>query len=116
MVLYRPVGTKELELIEQSGYTKYPPRLPEQPIFYPVLNERYAAEIAERWNTKDSRSGFCGYVTRFEVEDGFLAQYEVQTAGRAYHQEYWIPAEDLAALNRHIIGKIEFIRTFGKNP
>ena len=34
MILYRPVGTKELALIEESGYTRYPPRLPEQPIFY----------------------------------------------------------------------------------
>ena len=50
MILYRPVGTAELELITESGFTRFPPRLPEQPIFYPVLNERYAREIAERWN------------------------------------------------------------------
>lgn len=116
MTLYRPVGEQERVLIEQSGCTSFPPRLPEQPIFYPVLNERYACEIAERWNVKDARSGFRGYVTRFEVEDGFLAGYEVHTVGQTYHQEYWIPAEDLAALNEHIIGKIEFIRTCQANP
>lgn len=49
MKLFRPVGTKELELIEQSGFTAFPPRLPEQPIFYPVLNVEYATEIAELW-------------------------------------------------------------------
>ena len=38
-ILYRPVGPKELELIVASGYREFPPRLPEQPIFYPVLNE-----------------------------------------------------------------------------
>ena len=31
--LYRPIGQKELDLIAESGFTKFPPRLPEQPIF-----------------------------------------------------------------------------------
>lgn len=111
MILYRPVGEQELALIRESGYTAFPPRLPEQPIFYPVLNEQYAAEIAGKWNTKDPVSGFKGYVTRFEVDDGFLSRYEVQTVGRSYHQEYWIPVGDLTEFNRHIIGKIDVIQT-----
>lgn len=109
MILYRPVGARELALIAESGYTAFPPRLPGQPIFYPVLNERYAAEIASRWNTRDPASGFQGYVTRFQVDDVFLARYKVQTVGRSYHQEYWIPAEALDEFNRHIAGKIEVI-------
>ena len=52
MVLYRPVGTEELELIRKTEYCAFPPRLPEQPIFYPVLNEKYATEIASKWNLK----------------------------------------------------------------
>ena len=111
MILYRPVGTQELALIAESGYTSFPPRLPEQPIFYPVLNHQYAAEIASKWNTRDPASGFKGYVTRFEVDDSFLARYQVQTVGRSFHQEYWIPAGDLAEFNRHISGKIEVIQT-----
>ena len=111
MILYRPVGEQELALIRESGYTAFPPRLPEQPIFYPVLNEQYAAEIAGKWNTKDPASGFKGYVTRFEVDDGFLSRYEVQTVGRSCHQEYWTPAGELTEFNRHIVGKIEVIRT-----
>ena len=86
---------RKISLIRESGWEKFPPRLPEQPIFYPVLNERYAEEISSRWNTKDPASGFKGYVTRFEVDDGFLSRYEVQTVGRSYHQEYWVPAGDL---------------------
>ena len=113
MILYRPVGEAELRLIAESGFTAFPPRLPEQPIFYPVLNEQYAVEIASKWNTRDPASGFKGYVTRFEVDDGFLARYQIQTVGRSYHQEYWIPAEDLAEFVRHIVGKIEVIRTIG---
>lgn len=45
-LLYRPVGLKEMELIAESGFKKFPPRLMWQPIFYPVLNEQYASQIA----------------------------------------------------------------------
>lgn len=115
MILYRPVGEKELTLIAESGYTAFPPRLPEQPIFYPVLNERYASEIAGRWNVRDERSGFNGYVTRFEVDDAYLANYQVQTVGASYHQEFWIPAEELEEFNRHILGAIEVVKEFHGN-
>lgn len=111
MILYRPVGTKELELIRESGYRKYPPRLPEQPIFYPVLNEEYATEIAAQWNVKyndDHR----GYVTKFEVDDEYASQFEVHTVGNHYHQELWVPAEELANFNRHITGEIEVVGEF----
>jgi hypothetical protein len=53
MTLYRPVGTKELELISQLDLRAFPPRLEIQPIFYLVLNFDYAAQIARDWNTKD---------------------------------------------------------------
>ncbi|MBQ4282307.1 MAG: hypothetical protein IJB96_00070 [Lachnospira sp.] len=112
MVLYRPVGTKELELIKESGYTKFPPRLPDQPIFYPVLNERYATEIASQWNVKYNED-HKGYVTKFEVEDDYCKQYKVQVVGSSYHQEFWVPAEDLEIFNQHITGKIQVISEFG---
>ena len=57
----------ELDLIIAAGCRSYPPRLPGQPIFYPVLNEKYAREIAEKWNKKSADSGYSGYVTTFEV-------------------------------------------------
>ncbi|MCI8303836.1 MAG: hypothetical protein HFF52_04320 [Lawsonibacter sp.] len=114
MVLYRPVGAQERLLIAESGYTAFPPRLPEQPIFYPVLNEQYAAEIAERWNVRDKSSGFRGFITRFQVDDRFMSRYQVQTVGRSYHQEYWVPAEELEEFNRHILGRIEVIREVGR--
>lgn len=109
MVLYRPVGQAEYDLIARSDFTSFPPRLPEQPIFYPVLNLQYAHEIAQKWNTRYADSGYKGYVTRFQVEDTFVARYSVQTVGAGYHQELWIPAEELEEFNRHILGKIEII-------
>ncbi len=66
-VLYRPVGQAELDLIRDSRWKRFPPRLEFQPIFYPVLTEDYAVRIARDWNTKDPNSGFVGYVLRFNV-------------------------------------------------
>lgn len=109
VTLYRPVGPKELELIEQSGWREFPPRLAEQPIFYPVLNEEYATQIARDWNVRESGAGF---VTRFQVEAEFISRYPVQTVGGSVHQELWVPAEELADLNRHIVGVIEVIAEF----
>ena len=109
MTLYRPVGQAEYERIAESGFTAYPPRLPEQPIFYPVLNERYAREIAEKWNRRYADSQYTGYVTKFEIDDAYISQFPVQTVGASYHQEFWIPAEDLEEFNRHIIGNIQVL-------
>jgi hypothetical protein len=39
-VLYRPAGQAELDLIAGSGFTAFPPRLPGQPVFYPVLEHQ----------------------------------------------------------------------------
>lgn len=112
-ILYRPVGRKELELTRASGFRAFPIRLPEQPFFYPVLNEEYAIQIARDWNTKDPASDYEGYVVRFRVRKEFLERYDVQVVGSSLHREYWIPAADLAELNRNIDGKIEIVREFG---
>ena len=113
--LYRPVGKQELELIAATAFRAFPPRLEHQPIFYPVLTEAYAIEIARDWNTKDAASGYVGFVTRFAVESDFVARYPVQAAGARRHQELWIPAADLDELNRHIVGTIEVIAEY-RNP
>lgn len=108
--LYRPVGSKELALIEASGFTAFPPRLPEQPFFYPVLNEEYAIQIARDWNTKfDDRLGF---VTRFTTHWTVCMEYEPRTVGGSMHEEYWVPAERLDEFNAGIVGKIEVIHRF----
>src|SRR5215469_7666398 len=111
-ILYRPVGRKELELIRDSGFRAFPPRLPQQPFFYPVLNEEYAIQIARDWNTKDEASGFQGYVLRFDVRTEFIRQYEVHVVGDSRHREYWIPAMELAEFNRNIVGGIRVIHEF----
>ena len=97
--LYRPVGHAEFELVRASGFRRFPPRLPNQPIFYPVLGEQYATQIARDWNQKDEMSGFEGYVLRFKVRTEFLSRYEIHIVGNSDHREYWIPAEGLQKLN-----------------
>jgi len=111
VTLYRPTGQAELDLIEASGWRRFPARLPIQPIFYPVVQLEYTRQIARDWNTKDADSRFAGHVTAFEVDRTFLDRYEVQTAGSREHQEYWIPAENLAEFNAHIVGRIRLIES-----
>ncbi len=111
-ILYRPVGQREYELIEETGFRRFPPRLPEQPFFYPVTNEEYAAQIAKDWNTKDEASGRVGYVLRFRVASKFLERYPVRTVGSAMHQEYWVPSGELNEFNDHIEGTIDTIACF----
>src|SRR6187402_307768 len=103
-ILFRPVGANELELIEKSGWTKFPPRLAEQPIFYPVMNEEYANQIARDWNVGAYGSGF---VTKFAVKTAYLKKYEVHNVGGPIHDELWIPAEELEEFNNNIVGLIE---------
>ena len=109
VTLWRPVGPLELDLIRKAAMRAFPPRLPDQPIFYPVLSEDYAVKIARDWNVPASGSGF---VTRFEVRRSFLDKYTIQKAGVSAHLEYWIPAEDKAAFNEAIIGEIKVVAEF----
>ena len=110
MILYRPVGPKELELIAATGFKVFPPRLPDQPIFYPVLNFEYAAQIARDWNSTGPQGA--GFVTKFEVEQSYAGRFEVHIVGSRIHQELWVPAEELEEFNRHIVGLITVEASF----
>jgi hypothetical protein len=112
MKLYRPVGLKEFDLIQASGFSAFPPRLPGQPIFYPVLNIEYARQIAKEWNTKDAASGYKGYVLCFKVNDAFISKYPVQRVGAGAHREFWIPSEELDEFNANIVGPIEVLEEY----
>lgn len=110
VTLFRPVGPKELALVSASGFRAFPPRLPEQPFFYPVCNQPYAEQIARDWNVPESGAG---YVTAFEVRADFLAAYDTHVVGEAVHEEYWIPAEHLPVFNAAIVGLIRVVASFG---
>jgi hypothetical protein len=110
VTLFRPTGPKERDLVIASGCKRWPPRLPDQPIFYPVTNFEYAAEIAKKWNVRDSG---VGYVTRFQVRKSFMDGYRVEKVGGEIHTEWWIPAEALETLNDNIVGLIEFVAEYG---
>src|SRR5687768_9145052 len=112
ITLYRPTGVNELELIIDSGMKRFPPRLFWQPIFYPVLNFQYAAEIAERWNMGDVESDGVGFVTAFEIPDEYFRKFQVQTVGLDHHQELWVPAEQLDEFNNMIVGGIRIAKAF----
>lgn len=110
IILYRPVGKEELDLIEKSNWIKFPPRFNFQPIFYPVLNEEYATEIAN-WNV--SAYG-CGFITRFSINKKYISKFEIKNVGGEIHNELWIPSDQLEEFNSNIIGKIELIKSLYK--
>jgi hypothetical protein len=111
-LLYRPVNQQELDLIAASNWRSFPPRLPEQPIFYPVLNEEYAVQISRDWNVPYYG---VGYVVQFAVDAEYLGQFAVQNVGDPLHNELWVPAEQLAEFNEHIDGLIEVIAEFRRS-
>ena len=108
--LWRPTGPEELALVEASGWMAWPPRLADQPIFYPVLDREYATQIARDWNVPKSGAG---YVTAFEVRTEFLDRYDVHQVGGQSILEYWIPATDLDQFNANIVGLIRIVDRFG---
>jgi hypothetical protein len=112
ITLWRPVGPEELDLIRDTGMRAFPPRLPEQPIFYPVTTRDYAIKIARDWNVPASG---CGFVTEFDVRRDYLDQHAVQDAGGQAHREYWIPAEDMDVFNAAIVGEIRIVDSFPDN-
>ena len=110
MILYRPVGLEELALIYDSGMKAFPARLPQQPIFYPVLQLEYAHQTASDWNAKSG--GSAGYVTEFKVEDRYISGFEKHKVGGSQHQEFWIPAEQMDEFNKHIVGHIKVVEAY----
>ncbi|WP_261510506.1 ADP-ribosylation/crystallin J1 [Chryseobacterium paludis] len=110
--LYRPVGEKEMILIIESDYKNFPPRLEWQPTFYPVLNEDYASEIAEKWNTRDQSGNYLGFVTQFDVVESEADKYPPQNVGAKNHNELWVPAEELDKFNQAIVGEINVTKVF----
>ena len=106
IILYRPVEPKEMELVAASEYRRWPQRLPEQPLFYPVTNEEYARQITIIWNVHASG---IRYVTKFQVKKNFIEKYPIQKVGSEIHTEWWFPAEDLEELNDNSVGQIEVI-------
>jgi hypothetical protein len=98
VTLWRPVGQADLDLTAQSGWTRFPPRLPGQPIFYRVLNEAYATKIA---GDRATSAACCA-----SRSTGVRGTVRAATGGI---HELWIPAEQLEEFNDHIVGRIELV-------
>lgn len=111
--LYRPVNKAELDLIQESGWKAFPPRLPDQPIFYPVTNQAYASQITTEWNLPSYKNGF---VTEFELSTKYLSKYNIEKVGLDHHTELWVPAEDLEEFNSEIIDRIKVVEAYDSIP
>lgn len=105
MKLYRPINKNELKLIKESEWNGFPPRLPEQPIFYPVLDYNYAKKI-NKWNVNAYGNG---YIVEFHIDDDYISEFDIHNVGNRNDNEYWIPSDELNEFNKNIIGKIKLI-------
>ncbi|WIG61542.1 MAG: hypothetical protein OJF49_004290 [Ktedonobacterales bacterium] len=107
--LYRPVGLGEVVAILEAGAARFPPRLPEQPIFYPMLTREYAEQITQGWNAPSAIAGYAGFVTQFQVDAKYAARFKAHVVGSAVHREWWVPAEQLEEFNQHLVGPIALV-------
>ncbi|OLD20926.1 MAG: hypothetical protein AUI91_05700 [Acidobacteria bacterium 13_1_40CM_3_56_11] len=110
MILWRPVGFHEMAKVFEAGMKGFPPRLPEQSIFYPVLVQEYADQTAATWNTKEEP--FVGYVIEMEILDEYGARFTPQTVGSAIHRELWVPSEELAEFNNQLTKPVSVRRAY----
>jgi hypothetical protein len=108
VTLWRPTGLEERTLVEASGWREWPPRLPGQPILSPVLNE-YCATMIARLERPAVRRRLRDPLPGLPVVSGPLRSPPV---GGQTILEYWIPAEDLSALNSDIVRKVELTAEF----
>ena len=112
MMLFRPVGLRELEMNAALGYREFPPRFAWQPIFYPVVTREYARAIVTQWNSREAEAGHCGFVTEFDIDDDFVRRYPVQQLGGGpTFRELWVPSAELTEFNEHIVGVIRVIES-----
>jgi hypothetical protein len=85
--LFRPGWSSRTFADLGLGMREFPPRLPQQPVFYPVATMEYAAQIGRDWNTRDENSGYAGFVTQFAVPTSYLEKFEQRTVGSSPHVE-----------------------------
>lgn len=111
MILFRPVGFTELELIAELGFSAFPPPKQGQTVFYPASSEGYAHELARDRNTHDAASNYAGFVTRFFLDDAYASRLEIKPVGSS-REELWVKAGDLGAFNEQIVGSIEVVATY----
>ncbi len=109
MTPWCPTGPQELALVAASRWWPWPPRLPDQLVLCPVLNEDYATRIARDCNVKASGAG---HGTRFQAYASFLDHYPVPHVRGKPILKYWIPAADLPARNDAIVGRIDLVASF----
>ena len=111
MELYRPLSAEEYRAVEEKGFTGFPPRSEEQPLFTALLSEEGATQIARHMRISKTAENLI-YVVSFLVDDAYIRQFPVQHANERNRRALWIPADEVDILNQHLIGKIRLIASY----
>ena len=111
MELYRPLSAEEYRAVEEKGFTGFPPRSEEQPLFTALLSEEGATQIARHMRIAKTAENLI-YVVSFLVDDAYIRQFPIQHANERNRRALWIPADEVDILNQHLIGKIRLIASY----
>lgn len=111
MELYRPLTAEEFRQIEAGGFSMFPARTAEQPLFTALLSHEGAAAIARRMRV-NKQAEHKAYVVSFLVEDAYIRQFPVQNSDQPESRALWIPSEEIDILNQHLVGKIRLLDCF----
>ena len=68
--------------------------------------------VALNWHLIPSGSPVRAHAQTVKQRASATSSNVVLKVGLDHHLEYWILAEDLADMNRHIVGEIELVNTF----
>lgn len=111
MELYRPLNAEEYTQVEALEFQGFPPRTEEQPLFTALLSEEGASQIARHMRIEKEKESIV-YVVSFLVDDAYIRQFPVQHAGERNRRALWIPADEVAILNQHLIGNIRVLASY----
>ena len=94
VTLWGPVGQAELDLIEQTRWTRFAPRLPDSRSSRPVLNEEYATKVARDGNTKGAARATSATCCASRSKPTMSAGFEPQRVDGAGIDELWVPVAE----------------------
>ena len=112
MILFRPIGANELGLIAKSGFRRFRRGWPRTPPSLPWRRSTTLVAWRSLSKTQDKRSGFAGFVIRFEVANNYVERLAARASHGPADGGFQVPPGELENLNSHLVGRIEVVRRY----